>query len=253
MADPWDKEWTELADDERAAVKALGYDEEHWMDRFTKSPDACCKTWELLSEAQQRAAAQLGYHQAKWDEEYEGGTYYEEPDEALWRAAEASDAEAVRRAVARSPSLDGMHGGEYSWKTTLHLSCGGGDLDVVQVLLAARADVNATNVEGATPLLNASFQGHVEVARALLEAGADPAAKDTFGTTAMDKARNGASYEVIALLEAALPASAGREAAGSSDFDGDILTARGRIAVAGAAVVVSAALVAALLAVRRKL
>ena len=171
MADPWAKDWQELTSDEGTAAIVLGYDEGTWSVRDESSPDSCCKTWELLSEAQQRAASVLGYDQARWDAEYEGPQVSAE--EELWTAAESSDPEAVSRALTRDPALDKLHGTAFCQQTVLHLSCGGGDLEVVKVLLEARAEVNATDDEGATPLHRVSFQGHFEVAKALLEAGAD--------------------------------------------------------------------------------
>lgn len=246
MADAWAKDWDDLNAEESAAATALGYSEHAWIARDEASPEACCMTWDLLSETQQRAARTLGYDQARWDLEYEGPQLT--ADEELWQAAEASDAEAVLRAIARNPVLNAWHGSQFCEQTTLHLSCGGGDVEVVRVLLEARADVNATDCEGATPLHRASFQGHVEVAKALLEAGANVEAKDTFGTSVMDKARGGGSDDVLALLEAAAPATMRED--DTTSFDGNILSAEGRLVVVFA---VSAALVAAVWTVRRRL
>ena len=248
MADPWAKDWQELTSDEGTAAIVLGYDEGTWSVRDESSPDSCCKTWELLSEAQQRAASVLGYDQARWDAEYEGPQVSAE--EELWTAAESSDPEAVSRALTRDPALDKLHGTAFCQQTVLHLSCGGGDLEVVKVLLEARAEVNATDDEGATPLHRVSFQGHFEVAKALLEAGADLEIRDKYGNSAEDKARAGGSDEVLALLEAVKPASAVQGEADSAVFDSAILSGYGNAIACG--IVVSAALLTALWAVRRK-
>jgi uncharacterized protein len=47
-------------------------------------------------------------------------------------------------------------------------------LDLVQLLLAHRADVNARRRDGMTALHAAAYRGHLEVIGALLRAGADP-------------------------------------------------------------------------------
>lgn len=56
-------------------------------------------------------------------------------------------------------------------------------LSVVQLLLAARADVKYCSRMRETPLLFASFAGHVEICDELLRAGADPNVQDVVGRT----------------------------------------------------------------------
>ena len=46
-----------------------------------------------------------------------------------------------------------------------------GHVEVVKVLLEARADKDKATDDGATPLYVASQEGHVDVVRVLLEAG----------------------------------------------------------------------------------
>src|SRR5581483_3693204 len=55
-------------------------------------------------------------------------------------------------------------------------------LEIVRLLLAAGADVNARNARGATPLMRARS---AEAVRLLLQAGADLAARDEAGSTAL--------------------------------------------------------------------
>jgi hypothetical protein len=61
-----------------------------------------------------------------------------------------------------------------------------GDRDVarVQALLAAGADLTATDDEGKTPLMVAAKTGVPEVVELLLKAGADPKPKDKLGYSA---------------------------------------------------------------------
>jgi FOG: Ankyrin repeat len=58
-----------------------------------------------------------------------------------------------------------------------------GHLEIVQALLAAKADVNAKVNDGPSALLMASQQGHVEVVRTLLAANADVNAAAANGAT----------------------------------------------------------------------
>ena len=72
--------------------------------------------------------------------------------------------------------------------TALMCASSTGHLDVVRALLAANADVNATNAHGNTALMYASKgwnHSHLEVVQALLAAKADVNAKDADGDTAL--------------------------------------------------------------------
>jgi ankyrin repeat protein len=58
-----------------------------------------------------------------------------------------------------------------------------GRLDIVKVLLAAKADVNQVDANGITPLVDAITNNHVDVARYLIDHGADVHASDWYGRT----------------------------------------------------------------------
>ena len=58
-----------------------------------------------------------------------------------------------------------------------------GRLDIVQTLVAAKADVNQTDANGITPLIDAITNNHVDVARFLIDHGADIQASDWYGRT----------------------------------------------------------------------
>jgi ankyrin repeat protein len=77
--------------------------------------------------------------------------------------------------------------------TPLHAACFHSKPDLVRVLLAAGADVHATDVVGGTPLHFASVshqEAHdIEVAQLLVAAGADLDALDGDGHTAEEKAK----------------------------------------------------------------
>ena len=72
--------------------------------------------------------------------------------------------------------------------TPLYYASFRGHLDIVRELLARGANVNAVSNEGYTPLVSSSCWGHVEVVRALLAAGADKRRVNNFGETAVSLA-----------------------------------------------------------------
>ena len=86
--------------------------------------------------------------------------------------------------------------------TPLLLASSWGDdgVGVVQLLLEHKADANAPNLHGGTPLLCASENGHAKVAAALLGAGADAAHADELGDTALCVASVAGNAEVVELL-----------------------------------------------------
>ena len=67
--------------------------------------------------------------------------------------------------------------------TPLHFAALKGHLDVVALLLASKADVNAKNNEGSTPLHYAAVHDHKDVAELLLASKADVNAKNKYNDT----------------------------------------------------------------------
>ena len=65
--------------------------------------------------------------------------------------------------------------------TPLHFAAFKGRLDVVKLLLEAKASMTVEDTEGSSPLHNAAFYGHIDVVKMLLEAKAPVAATDING------------------------------------------------------------------------
>jgi ankyrin repeat protein len=82
----------------------------------------------------------------------------------------------------------------------LHAAAAGRHIEVCRVLVAAGADVNATQHGGSTPLHAAAEHGDVELAELLLSAGADPTARAQDGRTAIDLAEAAGHADLAARL-----------------------------------------------------
>lgn len=74
-------------------------------------------------------------------------------------------------------------------QTPLHMAARRGNVNVVEALLNAEAEIEARDTKGETPLRRAVNCGHPEVVRLLLEHGANPNAPDKHGKTPLQAAR----------------------------------------------------------------
>jgi len=67
--------------------------------------------------------------------------------------------------------------------TPMYFAARQGCAECIKVLAALKADVDFTDQDGVTPLVNALINGHYDAASALLDAGADPNKADNVGRT----------------------------------------------------------------------
>ncbi len=84
--------------------------------------------------------------------------------------------------------------------TPLIAAVSGAHADVVDVLLAAGAEVDAADARGRTPLIAAVAVGDKESARLLLEQDADIYAVDNTGRSALDIARETSRWDLVHLI-----------------------------------------------------
>lgn len=106
-------------------------------------------------------------------------------DEAKW-AAQNGDVEKLREAIG-SPGFN-INGDVGMGRQLIHCAADYGQTEVLQILLANGADVNAKDKHGITPLLNAIFEGHARAVKLLLEKGADKTVKAPSGESAFESA-----------------------------------------------------------------
>lgn len=99
-----------------------------------------------------------------------------------------------------------QHGAQISWptrdKSVLHHIALHGAVKVMEVLLAERPNIEVDSLDskGKTSLHLACIRGKVDMVKMLLEKGADPFARDVKGANAIELARKAKKHEVVALL-----------------------------------------------------
>ena len=131
-----------------------------------------------------------------------------EPD--LTAAVRAGDAARVRALLAAGADVNAPQG---DGATALHWATHRDDAQTTALLIAAGADVDAANALGATPLWLAATNGSARIVARLLAAGADPNVTLRMGETPLMAAARGGSRRVVDTLLAhgADPNAAERE------------------------------------------
>lgn len=127
---------------------------------------------------------------------------------ALHFAAFFGKAEAARMLLEHGASVDVYTRNAFA-NQPLHAAAAGRHLEVSRVLIAAGADVNATQHGGFTPLHEAAQHGDVEMTELFLSAGADPAAATEAGETPADLAAAAGHADLAARLREVGSAAAG--------------------------------------------
>ena len=91
-------------------------------------------------------------------------------------------------------------------ETALHAAAGRGDAVMVRLLLEHKADINATDKSGFTPLLNATEKGYMAIVEILVQQGADLAAHDQKVPCAFGLAAGSTNRLLLEWLAERLPA-----------------------------------------------
>ncbi|MDT8369633.1 MAG: ankyrin repeat domain-containing protein, partial [Longimicrobiales bacterium] len=131
------------------------------------------------------------------------------PDTPVADAAREGALAEVRTLLRQGADVNAAHG---DGMTALHWAAYRGDLEMVDVLVYAGANLEATTrVAGYTPLLVAARSGHSAAAVRLLDAGADPRARTSTGVTALHFAAGTGGVEAVEALIVAGAAVDARE------------------------------------------
>ncbi|KAI8426788.1 hypothetical protein MSG28_014472 [Choristoneura fumiferana] len=123
-----------------------------------------------------------------------------DPLRELFEACKTGDSARVKKLI--TPQTVNARDTAGRKSTPLHFAAGYGRREVVELLIAAGAALQARDDGGLQPLHNACSFGHADVVRALLAAGAAPAARDNWGYTPLHEAAAKGKVDVcIALLQ----------------------------------------------------
>ena len=118
----------------------------------------------------------------------------------IHEAAKVGDLEKVKALLKDNPELVSNRNTIYLNYTPLHYATHWGHKDVAELLLANKADVNATNSDGQTPLHLAAILGYKDLANLLLANKADINANGYHGRTPLLCAAIGGHKDVVELL-----------------------------------------------------
>lgn len=117
---------------------------------------------------------------------------------ALHEAARSGRADIVELLLENGSDIEAT---ELEGDTPLHTAVKwGGHEDVVKVLIAHKANVNAGDKDGKTPLWDATAQGYSNIVLLLLTNGADINARDKYGNCALSGAVENNRYDIVPLL-----------------------------------------------------
>ena len=86
-------------------------------------------------------------------------------------------------------------GAEVRWE------CGKGFSVIVNLLLASGADIDATNSNGDTPIMNAVYYGKKELVQLLLSKGASVTTQNFYGVSPLARATKLGDNAVIKMLK----------------------------------------------------
>ena len=107
--------------------------------------------------------------------------------------------EIVELLIAKGADVNAKTDNQYG-DTPLHKAAWGGQKEMAELLISKGADVNAKSNGGATPLHYTTWRGHKEIVELLISKGADVSAKSNGGATPLHMAANQGEKEIAELL-----------------------------------------------------
>ena len=122
----------------------------------------------------------------------------------LWDAAKSGDVEAARKAIAAGAHVNALDTRRSkNGRRPLNWAAYYDHVEVIELLLANGADINATNITGFTPIHHAAENDKEKSVIVLINAGADVGIANRRGKTPMDTAKEKGHKNIVKLLEKA--------------------------------------------------
>jgi pimeloyl-ACP methyl ester carboxylesterase len=129
---------------------------------------------------------------------------YTEAQAVLWDAAKSGDVEATRKAIAAGTDVNALDTRRSkNGRRPLNWAAYYNHVEVIELLLANGADINATNITGFTPIHHAAENDKEKSVIVLINAGADPSIANRRGKTPMATAKEKGHKDIVRLLEKA--------------------------------------------------
>lgn len=119
-------------------------------------------------------------------------------DRPIHDAARLGSGEQIQAILKADPGARDLRT-DLGW-SPLHLAATNPDVSALKALVAAGADPNARDRDGATPLHLAAYTQNARHTRLLLEAGADPLIKTNAGRDAASMARKAMANEAAGVI-----------------------------------------------------
>jgi len=117
---------------------------------------------------------------------------------SVYEAVYKGDVDTVRRYLEQGGNVNAKYG--FDGNTPLQRAAQNNNKDMVEMLIAKGADVNAKDKDGNTPLQRAAQHNRKDVAELLIAKGADVNAKDKDGNTPLQRAAQHNRKDVAELL-----------------------------------------------------
>ncbi|MCZ2808354.1 MAG: ankyrin repeat domain-containing protein [Candidatus Bathyarchaeota archaeon] len=131
---------------------------------------------------------------------FKRGKTSHELTKAMITATQTGDVEQVKKLIKKNPRLVNTHQNDKEGFTPLRMATINGHAEVVRVLLAHGANVNARDEKGATPLFWAANRGNAEVMELLLDKGAEIEAQTQEEFTPLTMAASNGHIKVVRVL-----------------------------------------------------
>ena len=183
------------AEPEAESEPALGYAVEYWVDHAIQAPADVVDEFDLSEEFW----SEYSSTRASWWNERSKDTRYAGVDEITpMHLAALTGYPALLKRLLENERTEELQKADSWGYTPMAWACDRGDINLIDLLIKAGADINkAGSDEGPTALWAAAFGGHVDVVQYLLEHGAEVNQESKTRGTPLYVAASGSCMDVV--------------------------------------------------------